>query len=85
MAKEEIIVPKELEEDIEHVANGEWHMIEAKGIKKGNQHKGFHTVCLMEQEEFKTFVKRLLSTGIKAGIEYAKRQIEAQHKSLGYE
>ena len=76
MAKEEIIVPKELEEDIEHVDNGEWHMIEAKGIKRGNQHKGFHTVCLMEQEEFKTFVKRLLSTGIKAGIEYAKKQIK---------
>jgi hypothetical protein len=72
MAKEEIIVPKELEEDIEHVANGEWHMIEAKGTKMGNHTKGFHIVALMEEEELKAFVKRLLSTGIKAGIEYAR-------------
>lgn len=76
MAKEEIIIPKELEEDVEHVTNSEWNMIEAIGTKRGNQHKGFHTVCLMEETEFKAFVKRLLSTGINAGIEYQKINYE---------
>ncbi len=76
MAKEEIIVPKELEEDIEHVANGEWHMIEAKGVKKGNHTKGFKPVALMEEQEFKDLVKEILSAGIKTGIEYAKKQIK---------
>ncbi len=75
MEKEEIIIPKELEEDIEHVTNSEWNMIEAIGIKRGNRHKGFHTVCLMEETKFKAFVKRLLSTGINAGIEYAKKRL----------
>jgi len=75
MAKEEIIIPKELEEDVEHVTNSEWNMIETIGTKRGNRHKGFHTVCLMEETEFKAFVKRLLSTGINAGIEYAKKRL----------
>ena len=75
MAKEEIIIPKELEEDVEHVTNSEWNMIEAIGTKRGNRQKGFHTVCLMEETEFKAFVKRLLSTGINAGIEYAKKRL----------
>ena len=74
MAKEEIIIPKELEKDVEHVTSSEWNMIEAIGTKRGNRHKGFHTVCLMEETEFKAFVKRLLSTGINAGIEYAKKR-----------
>ena len=70
MAKEEIIIPKELEEDVEHVTNSEWNMIEAIGTKRGNQ-----PVCLMEETEFKAFVKRLLSTGINAGIEYKKNKL----------
>ena len=57
------------------VTNSEWNMIEAIGTKRGNRHKGFHTVCLMEETEFKAFVKRLLSTGINAGIEYAKKRL----------
>jgi hypothetical protein len=45
-------------------------------VKKGNHTKGFKPVALMEEQEFKDLVKKILSAGIKTGIEYAKKQIK---------
>lgn len=67
------MIPDELKSDIEHVANGQWYMVLAKGVKRGNHTRGFKPVSLMEEQEFKDFVKKLLTTGIKAGIDYAKK------------
>ena len=64
---------KRLLEDIEHIVNGQWYMALAKGMKKGNQKNGFEPVSLMDEQQFKDFVRRLLTTGINAGIEEAMK------------
>lgn len=67
------MIPEELQNDIEHVVNGQWYLVLAKGVKRGNQTRGFKPVSLMEEQEFKDFVKKILSAGIEAGIDYAKK------------
>ena len=65
------MIPEELQNDIEHVVNGQWYLILAKGHKLGNQKKGFRPVALMEEEEFKELVRKIITSGIEAGIDYA--------------
>lgn len=64
---------KQLIDDIEHIVNGQWYMALAKGTKKGNHQKGFEPVSLMDEQQFKDFVRKLLTTGINAGIEEAMK------------
>lgn len=58
------MIPETVMSDFEHVANGEWYMVLAKGrgIRHGITGPTI-PICMMEEQEFKEFVKRLLRLG----------------------